>query len=62
MFVGAPLALASAPLGRPWLFFLGISLLILALVLPTRPTETLKEKLGALARHLPGSNWFKMKR
>ena len=62
MFVGAPLALASAPLGQGWLFFLGITFLIVALALPTKPGENLKERLGSLTQHLPGSNWFKIKR
>lgn len=61
MFVGAPLALASGPLGRRWLFFLGIALLVVALVLPARPGETLSDKLSAVVRHLPGSNWLKSK-
>ena len=62
MFVGTPLALASAPLGQGWLFFLGITFLIVALALPTKPGENLKERLGSLTQRLPGSNWFKIKR
>ncbi len=62
MFVGAPLALTSAPLGQGWLFFLGITFLIVALALPTKAGENLKERLGSLTQHLPGSNWFKIKR
>ncbi len=62
MFVGAPLALTSAPLGQGWLFFLGITFLIVALALPTKAGENLRERLGSLTQHLPGSNWFKIKK
>jgi hypothetical protein len=59
MFVGAPLALASDRLGRGWLFFVGLALLVVALALPTQPGQTLEERLRGLARHLPGARWLR---
>lgn len=58
MFVGAPLALLARPTGRPWLFYSGLALLIVGLILPARGDETLKEKLRNIVRNLPGSRWL----
>ena len=58
MFVGAPLALLAEPLGRPWLFYSGLALLVVGLILPARADETLRKKLGHLFRHLPGGRWL----
>lgn len=57
MFVGAPLALAADPLGRPWLFYIGLALLVIGLIHPVHPEETLGEKLKNIVRHLPGRRW-----
>jgi len=56
--VGAPLALVAQPLGRRWLFYLGIVLLAVALVLPAEPGQKLKLRAWNLARHLPGASWL----
>jgi hypothetical protein len=58
LLVGAPLALAAQPLGRRWLFYLGIVLLAVALVLPAEPGQTLKLRARHLVRHLPGAGWL----
>lgn len=57
--MGAPLALAADRVGRPWLFFVGLALLIIALLVPVRPGQTLRERLDGLVRHLPGSRWLR---
>lgn len=59
MFVGAPLALAARPLGRPWLFYPGLALLLIGLVLPTRPGQTFRGKLRDIASHMPGKGWMR---
>ena len=51
---GALVALGSAPLGWPWLFPVGLALVVLALVLPAYEGQTLKGKLTRLVRNLPG--------
>jgi hypothetical protein len=56
--VGAPLALVAQPLGRHWLFYLGIVLLAVALVLPAETGQTLKGRARNLVRHLPGASWL----
>lgn len=59
MFVGAPLALVAHPLEAPWLFFVGLALLLIALAVPTRKGQTLSNRLAQLVRHLPGARWFR---
>lgn len=51
---GTVLALGSHPLGWPWLFPAGLTLVVVALVLPSYEGQTLKEKLSLVLRHLPG--------
>lgn len=58
MFIGAPLALAARPLGAPWLFYVGLGLLLVALILPARRGQQLGERISNLARHLPGARWL----
>ena len=58
MFVGAPLALAARPLGRPSLFYVGLVLLVIALALPAHPGQTPRERARNLAKHLPGFAWI----
>jgi len=57
--VGAPLALASSRLGQRWLFYVGLALLALALLLPARPQQTFGERMRNLVGHLPGARWFR---
>lgn len=57
MFIGAPLALAAQPLGRPGLFYVGLALLVIALALPAKPGQTPQERIRNLVRHLPGLAW-----
>jgi len=59
MFIGAPLALAARPLGVSWLFYVGLLLLFVALVLPARKDQKVRERLRELVRHLPGGRWFR---
>ncbi|UCF19894.1 MAG: hypothetical protein JSU87_00320 [Gemmatimonadota bacterium] len=59
MFIGAPLALVSGNLGQSWLFFAGLALLGVALLLPARPGVKLGERLGHLIRHLPLVGWLR---
>lgn len=55
LFVGAPVALLSQPMGSDVLFYVGLSLLVIGLALPARPGEALGEKIRAITRHLiPG--------
>lgn len=58
IFIGAPLALAAQPLEAPWLFWLGFALLVAALVLPSRPGQTIGERLRSALRHLPVIGWI----
>lgn len=58
IFIGAPLALASRPLESPWLFYVGLGLLLIALALPTRSGQSARERLSNFWRHLPGANWL----
>lgn len=58
MFVGAPLALLAQPLELPWLFYSGLGLLVIGLILPAHAEETLREKLRKIIRHFPGSRWL----
>jgi hypothetical protein len=53
IFVGAPLALAAEPLGQRWLFFVGITLLVVVLVIPAQPGQALGERLRELAHNFP---------
>lgn len=59
MFVGAPLALAAHPLEAPWLFFVGLALLLIALAVPPRKGQSLPSRLAQLVRHLLGARWFR---
>jgi len=59
IFIGAPLALLADRVGQRWLFYLGLVLLILALVVPARPGQTPGQRVGGLVRHLPGSRWLR---
>ncbi len=56
--MGAPLALAAQPLEAPWLFWVGLALLTLALILPSRPGQTIGERLRSIFRHLPVIGWI----
>ncbi len=58
MFLGGPMALASAPLGRPLLFYAGLVLLVVALALPATPGRTAGERARELLRHLPVVRWL----
>ena len=62
MFVGAPLALAADPLGQRWLFYVGLTLLVLGLAVPSRAGERPGEKLRNIVGHLPGRRWFRIDR
>jgi hypothetical protein len=57
--VGAGLALAAERLGRRWLFYVGLGLLVVSLVLPSAAGQTLEERLANLGRHLPGGRLFR---
>jgi hypothetical protein len=59
MFFGAPTALAATHLGPSWLFYCGLALLILALILPTESEQSLGKRLKNVARHLPGARWMR---
>jgi hypothetical protein len=59
MFIGAPLALAADRVGQRWLFYVGLALLVIALVIPARPGRTLGQRLDGLVRHLPGRRWLR---
>ncbi len=61
IFIGAPVALAARPLGRPWLFLIGLTLLVLALAIPPHPDQSPKERARNLARHLPFLGWLRRK-
>ena len=56
---GTLTALASEPLGIPWLFPIGLGVVVVALLLPARPGQSWREKWSALARHLPLARWFR---
>jgi hypothetical protein len=58
MFVGAPLALASEPLGQSAFFYVGLALLVVALALPVSPGQTLGARARDIVRHLPGARWL----
>ena len=51
---GTLVALASDPIGWPWLFPVGLGLVVLALLLPAHEGQTWREKWSNLLRHLPG--------
>ncbi len=59
MLLGAPLALVAVSLEQTWLFFGGLAILVIALLLPARPNSDLGERLRDLARHLPGVGWLR---
>ncbi len=61
MFVGAPTALVATRFGPAWLFYCGLALLILALILPSESGQSLGGKLKNVARHLPGARWLRPK-
>lgn len=52
------MALAAGPLGATWLFYVGLVLLLIALALPPRGDQTVRERVRNLVRHLPGGRWF----
>lgn len=52
--VGAVAALVADAVGRPWLYPVGLGLVVLALVLPSYAGQTWRRKWTDLARHLPG--------
>jgi hypothetical protein len=56
--VGAIAALLADSVGWPWLFPVGLGLVVLALVLPSYPGQTLRQKWTHLVRHLPGGRWL----
>lgn len=59
LFVGAPLALVGVAGDRIYLFVFGVALLVIALGLPAREGQSLKEKGRGLLRHLPGIGWLR---
>jgi len=59
LFVGAPLALAADRLGRSWLFYVGVSMLVVSLALPSKPGQTVAERARNLAAHIPGARLFR---
>jgi hypothetical protein len=59
LFVGAPLALAADRLGRDWLFYIGLGMLVAALALPSKPGQTMADRAKNLASHIPGGRWFR---
>jgi len=61
MFIGAPTALVASRFGPSGLFYCGLALLILALILPSEFGESLGGKLKNVARHLPGARWMRPK-
>ncbi|MBI4512924.1 MAG: hypothetical protein HY702_02340 [Gemmatimonadetes bacterium] len=56
---GAAAALGGERVGAPWLFAPGLGLVLLALLLPAYRGQTLREKIDAWARHLPGARWLR---
>jgi hypothetical protein len=62
VLVGAPLALASERLGQRLLFYLGLALLAVALVLPASQGQTFGQRARNLARFLPGARWLGRRR
>lgn len=62
LFVGAPLALAAERIGARWLSYVGLALLVVALLIPSRADQELGERLEALVDHLPGFRWFRSRR
>jgi hypothetical protein len=41
------------------LFFMGLALLVIALAVPPKPGQTLKERTRSLARHFPFFGWLR---
>lgn len=56
--VGTLTALAGERVGAAWLFAPGLAMVVVALLLPTHPGQTWREKLSLLVRHLPLARWF----
>jgi hypothetical protein len=59
LFLGAPLALAADRLGRHWLFYMGLAMLLVSLALPSASGQTLGDRARNLAAHVPGARLFR---